>query len=177
MAKRKTKSRALGDDPMEQIAKDATAEKIEVKETQPKKINKKATIKIQAVKKTKAKKAQTKKGRAKKRLKKHTHENNTSSSKTLQESQIKLDPVLVISNAQTLHVQLGALLDTKQNITIEAFAVEMVDTAILQLLLAFVIKIKAQGRKIIWTKPSEELIRRATILNLQTGLGLDEAEY
>ena len=95
----------------------------------------------------------------------------------MQESQIKLDPVLVISNAQTLHVQLGALLDTKQNITIEAYAVEMVDTAILQLLLAFVIKIKAQGRKIIWTKPSEELIRRATILNLQTGLGLDEAEY
>ena len=95
----------------------------------------------------------------------------------MQESQIKLDPVLVISNAQTLHVQLGALLDTKQNITIEAFAVEMVDTAILQLLLAFVIKIKAQGRKIIWIKPSEELIRRATTLNLQTGLGLDETEY
>jgi len=96
MAKRKTKSSAQGDDPLAWIAKDATAEKIEVKETQPKKVNKKSTKKIQAVKKTKAKKAQTKKGRTKKRLKKHTHENNTSNMLAIIVSGISLAYAIVL---------------------------------------------------------------------------------
>jgi hypothetical protein len=43
----------------------------------------------------------------------------------------------------------------------------------LQLLLAFVIKIKTQNREVKWINPSAEMISRAAILNLQAGLGLD----
>ena len=120
MAKRKTahkvKPGALGDDPLAWITKDATAVQNQVKETQPKKAktNKKATKKIQAVKKVKVKKTQ-----AKKNVKKRSPKANTGKAKILQQTHIKLDPVLIISDAQTLYGQLDALLDTKQNITID----------------------------------------------------------
>jgi anti-anti-sigma regulatory factor len=183
MAKRKTTVKvnpsALGDDPLAWITEDAATEKINIKETQPKKAKaskkstKKTTKKIQAVKKPMVKKAPAKKVQANDIVKNTSSKNNVGKGKILQQTQIKLDPVLVISDAQTLYAQLGVLLDTKQNITIDASAVEMLDTAILQLLLAFVIKVKAQSRDVIWINPSEEMIRRVTTLNLQAGLGLD----
>ena len=74
-----------------------------------------------------------------------------------------------------MYTQLNSMLESKQDITIDASAVEMLDTAILQLLLAFVNKIRAQNREVVWIKPSEEMINRATTLNLQAGLGLDGA--
>ena len=86
-----------------------------------------------------------------------------------------LDSIITVNDAQTMYTQLNLLLKLKQDITIDASAVEMLDTAILQLLLAFVNKIKAQNRVVVWSKPSEEMINRATTLNLQAGLGLDGA--
>jgi len=74
-----------------------------------------------------------------------------------------------------MYTQLNSLLELKQDITIDASAVEMLDTAILQLLLAFVNKIKAQNRQVVWIKPSEEMINRAIMLNLNAGLGLGGA--
>ena len=74
-----------------------------------------------------------------------------------------------------MYTQLNSMLESKQDITIDASAVEMLDTAILQLLLAFVNKIRSQNREVVWIKPSEEMINRATTLNLQAGLGLDGA--
>jgi len=183
MAKRKTTGKAipgaLGDDPLAWIAEDATTENISVKETPikkaktSKKATKKVTKKIQAVKKTKLKKAPVKKVQANDNIKNNSPKDDVGKAKVLQQTQIKLDPVLVISDAQTLYARLGVLLETKQNITIDASAVEMMDTAILQLLLAFVIKVKAQSREVIWINPSEEMIHRVTTLNLQAGLGLD----
>ncbi len=168
-AKPKTKSRALGDDPLAWITNDAVTEKIEVKKTQSKKT--KATK--QAVKKTKVKKTQAKKVPAKKRAKKSTPGNESDKAKILQETNIKLDSVLIINDVQTMYAQLEKMLESKQNITIDASAVEMLDTAMLQLLLAFVIKIKAQNKEVIWIKPSVEMISRAATLNLQARLGLD----
>ena len=84
-----------------------------------------------------------------------------------------LESIITISDAQAMYTQLNSLLKSKQDITIDASAVEMLDTAILQLLLAFVNKIRAQNREVVWIKPSGELINRATTLNLQTGLGLN----
>lgn len=83
-----------------------------------------------------------------------------------------LDSVLVINNAQTIHGQMTALVKAKQDIVIDGSTVEMADTSILQLLLAFVKKIQADGKKVTWMSPSSELISRAEMLNLKDQLGL-----
>ncbi len=176
---RKTKSSALGDDPLAWITNDVTEDKSDIKKTQVKKTQVKKT----KVKKTKAnkkivRKAQAKKIHSKKILpikdaKKSTPGNESDKVKILQKTDIKLDSVLVINDVQTMYAQLDTMLESKQNIIIDASAVEMLDTAMLQLLLAFVIKIKAQNREVIWIKPSAEMISRAATLNLQARLGLD----
>lgn len=83
-----------------------------------------------------------------------------------------LDPVLVINNAHTMHEQLMALINAKKNVVIDASAVEMADTSILQLLLAFVKKLHAEDLKVTWINPSNELLSRAKILDLTEKLGL-----
>ncbi len=176
---RKTKSSALGDDPLAWKANDVTADKTEIKKIQLKKTQvkktqvKKTKSNKKVVKKAHVKNVQSKKTPLKKDLKKNTPGKATSNSKTSQGMQIKLDSVLVINDVHTMYAQLKTMLESKQNITIDASAVEMLDTAMLQLLLAFVIKIKAQNREVIWIKPSAELISRVTTLNLQKELGLD----
>ncbi len=152
MAKRKTKSSALGDDPLAWIAGDDKSKENAVKKTKRKK--------------TKGKKAKVKTNRKNKIQKEKIKTDET---------RLVLDSIITVNDAQTMYTQLRSLLKLKQDITIDASAVEMLDTAILQLLLAFVNKIKAQNRVVVWSKPSEEMINRATTLNLQAGLGLDGA--
>ena len=174
MVKRKTKSSALGDDPLAWVTNDVTDGKTDIKKTQVKKTQvKKTKAKKKIVKKAQAKKTHSKKILPIKDVKKSTPGNELDKAKILQETNIKLDSVLVINDVQTMYAQLEKMLESKQNITIDASAVEMLDTAILQLLLAFVIKIKAQNREVIWIKPSAEMISRAATLNLQARLGLD----
>ena len=152
MVKRKTKSSALGDDPLAWIASDDEA-------------------KGKAIKKTKNKKTKRKKAKAKINQKNKTQKRKVKADKT----NLVLDSIITINDAQTMYTQLNSLLELKQDITIDASAVEMLDTAILQLLLAFVNKIKAQNRQVVWTKPSEEMVNRATTLRLQAELGLGGA--
>ena len=152
MVKRKTKSSALGDDPLAWIASDDEA-------------------KGKAIKKTKNKKTKRKKAKAKTNQKNKTQKRKVKADKT----NLVLDSIITINDAQTMYTQLNSLLELKQDITIDASAVEMLDTAILQLLLAFVNKIKAQNRQVVWTKPSEEMVNRATTLRLQAELGLGGA--
>lgn len=83
-----------------------------------------------------------------------------------------LDSVLVINNAHTMHGQLTALINAKKNVVIDASAVEMVDTSILQLLLVFVKKLHAENLKATWMNPSNEFLSRAKILDLTEKLGL-----
>ena len=173
----KAKSSALGDDPLAWITNDVDDGKIEVKETQPKKTIKKPVKKNQDQKVQtsldQAKRMKAEKKQDKNIIKESTPKNVTTETNILPEAKINLDSVLVINDAQTMYTRLGALLESKQDITIDASAVEMVDTAILQLFFAFTVKVKSQNREVIWIKPSDEMMSRVTTLNLQAGLGLD----
>ncbi len=94
------------------------------------------------------------------------------SSESRIEKHIVLDPILSIDNANKLYDQFDSVVQRKQNIIIDASAVEMIDTAMLQLLIAFVRKLKNEGVKISWNKPSDELLSRAVLLNLEEYLGI-----
>ena len=85
---------------------------------------------------------------------------------------LKLDPVLVINNAKSLSVDLEKLIGSNEDINIDASAVEMVDTAILQLLLTMVIKIKSSKRQIHWVNPSAAFISNTSLLGMSARLGL-----
>ena len=94
--------------------------------------------------------------------------------KTVQKGgSITLDSILVIDDAIQLHQQLVALVEKKTEIIINAKAVNMIDTAMLQLLTTFVMTLKKQNIKVTWKDPSEEIVGRATLLNLEKQLGFN----
>ncbi len=184
MVKRKTKSSALGDDPLAWIASDDEAKGKAIKKTK----NKKTKRKKAKVKTNQKGKIQKEKIKAGKSVAERDHEgvqadkqdHNSGQDADIDkqnsdETSLVLGSIITINDAQTMYTQLNSMLESKQDITIDASAVEMLDTAILQLLLAFVNKIRSQNREVVWIKPSEEMINRATTLNLQAGLGLDGA--
>lgn len=181
MVKRKTKSSALGDDPLAWIASDDEAKGKAIKKTK----NKKTKRKKAKVKTNQKGKIQKEKIKAGKSVAERDHEgrqadkqaHNSGQDEDIDkqnsdETSLVLGSIITINDAQTMYTQLNSMLESKQDITIDASAVEMLDTAILQLLLAFVNKIRSQNREVVWIKPSEEMINRATTLNLQAGLGL-----
>ena len=83
---------------------------------------------------------------------------------------LTLDSVAVINNAKALHDEFCKVADTDVNI--DASAVEMIDTAILQLLYAFVVKVNSSNHKVNWINPSDELVYRATLLGLSQNMGI-----
>lgn len=83
---------------------------------------------------------------------------------------LTLDSVTVINNAKALYEELGNVTNTDVNI--DASAVEMIDTAIMQLLYAFVTKVTSNNHKINWINPSKEFISRAGLLGLSRNLGI-----
>jgi len=83
---------------------------------------------------------------------------------------LTLDSVAVINNAKALYEEFGKVINTDVNI--DASSVEMIDTAILQLLYAFVIKVTSSNHKINWINPSDEFISRATLLGLSRNMGI-----
>lgn len=87
---------------------------------------------------------------------------------------LRLDAVLVINDAQKIHSQLDALLKEKHDVIIDASAVEIVDTAILQILLVFSNQLKGMGSKIKWLKLSNEFMLRVSLLDLGSSLGIPE---
>lgn len=84
---------------------------------------------------------------------------------------LTLDAVLVINNAESLYQEFKQFTGTT-DINIDASAVKMIDTAILQLLYAFVIKIKSSNHTVNWINPSEEFVSRATLLGLSQHIGI-----
>ena len=94
-----------------------------------------------------------------------------SKSKSKGERKYVLDSVLVINNAATMYGQLNALLEANMDISIDASSVEMADTSIMQLLLAFVKKLQTNDLKVTWRNPSNELLSRAAMLDLTDELG------
>ena len=194
MVKRKTKSSALGDDPLAWIASENEAKGKAIKKAKNKKTkrkkakvktNQKGKIQKEKIQKEKIQKEKIKAGKSVaerdhegKQADKQGHNSGQDADIDKQnsdENSLVMGSIITINDAQAMYTQLNSMLESKQDITIDASAVEMLDTAILQLLLAFVNKIRAQNREVVWIKPSEEMINRATTLNLQAGLGLDGA--
>lgn len=83
-----------------------------------------------------------------------------------------LDSVLVINDAKSLMQKINQLVESNDDISIDASAVEMIDTAILQLLLAATIKIRSSNHKINWINPSDKFISNASLLGLTESLGI-----
>lgn len=131
---------------------------------------KKSATKKSAPKKTSTRKSAPKKSGVNKKTVKKSHK-----SKSTDNNALTLSPVLAINDNKKLYIELGKILDNKKKITIDASAVTMIDTAILQLLLAFIQKAKSKSIAVDWMKPSEEFISRVDMLNLTGKLGLQES--
>ncbi len=84
---------------------------------------------------------------------------------------LTLDSVTVINNAESLYQEICKIRDNA-DINIDASAVKMIDTAILQLLYAFVAKTQASKHTVNWVNPSDEFVSRATLLGLSQHMGL-----
>ena len=134
---------------------------------------KKRTIKKTATKKQAVKKSAPKKTVAKKKVVKKPRKKPIKKSTPVANNKIVLKAVLAINDAKVIYAELGTKLATKKNISIDASAVEMVDTAILQLLLAFIQKAILQNILVTWVKPSQAFLSRSDALNLTGLLGLE----
>ena len=85
---------------------------------------------------------------------------------------INLDEILDISSAGELKSQFLLLLESNENIVIEASNVERADTSALQALLAFIQDVRAQGKEVQWQDPSDSFLRSAGLIGLSDLLGL-----
>ena len=122
---------------------------------------------------------QTKKTGRKPATKKQTAKKKTTSSatdsaasKTESSQKIELKPVMTIAEAQSLHEELQGYLDHGVNIELDANQVHMIDTAGLQLLLAFVRELKNQNRTLTWIGASPAFKETAALLGLTELLGI-----
>ena len=59
-------------------------------------------------------------------------------------------------------------------VVVDASGVESIDTAALQLLVAFTNAIREQSRTIEWKEPSSEFRAMAELADLSRGLGIDD---
>jgi anti-anti-sigma regulatory factor len=137
------------------------------KTTPGQKASKKKTVTAKpAIKKNTPKKKAAKK--ASKKTQKKTEP------KTLPNKTMVLNPVLVINNAKSLSQDFTQLLQNNGDINIDASSVEMIDTAILQLLLAVTNKVKTSKHEVHWLNPSDIFISNVTLLGLSESLGLPQ---
>ncbi|NNL06549.1 MAG: STAS domain-containing protein [Gammaproteobacteria bacterium] len=92
--------------------------------------------------------------------------------KTVATRTLTLDSVVVINDARSLYQTLAEIYNDS-DVTIDASAVEMIDTAVLQLLFAFTKKVQAGNHQISWKNPSDEFVSRADLLGLSHHLGIN----
>lgn len=128
--------------------------------------------------KSKTKNTRLNKGIAKKESNKAKADRATKTSKSRSsgkknDTEFVLDAVMVINEAKELHKKLNELSKSKGMVTLDASTVEMIDTASLQLLLAFVATMKIKKSHLRWKNPSQNFLDRASILNLVDGLCLN----
>lgn len=78
-----------------------------------------------------------------------------------------LDSVLTINKANELHSQYAAVLRNKCDVlTIDASSVQMIDTAIIQLLYSLIATLRDNGASIHWLSPSPEFSSRILSLGM-----------
>ena len=85
---------------------------------------------------------------------------------------IELDAVLKIADVKTLSERLDKALEAKRDYVLNASQVETLDTATLQLLVAFVRQIRCQGTAVRWEATSAALRKGAALLDLEQHLEL-----
>lgn len=85
-----------------------------------------------------------------------------------------LSEQITISAVAAMHEDLEALIARQDcdKVVLKAAAVKRVDTAGMQLLLAFVIAVRDGHISLTWNKPSKILLEAASVLGLQQALGL-----
>jgi anti-anti-sigma factor len=86
-----------------------------------------------------------------------------------------LDERLTIENAGELRAQLLSCAGQDADIVLDAANVESVDTAALQVLLAFVRQVRGNGHTVNWQSPSDVLLITATLTGLAVDMGLADA--
>jgi anti-anti-sigma regulatory factor len=87
---------------------------------------------------------------------------------------LKLAPVLVINDASYMHQKLFSyLVESDNEVVIDASLVEMIDTAMIQLLFSLVNGLKSKNVRIIWRRPSLEFVSRVRSLGLAEIFGID----
>lgn len=163
MAKSDNKSQALGDDPLAWLNKGN--EQAKKKPAAKKKMSKKAKPEKAKPEKAKSEKVKPNKEKSQKEAKPKA-ENKSASNKVVLESS------MVINKAAAFYETLKETAANGQAVEIDASEVEIIDSAILQLLFAFVLKLKENDIKLSWHKPTEGLLNKATILGLREPLGL-----
>lgn len=89
---------------------------------------------------------------------------------------IELETTLGIADARRLYERLAAMLKEKREVVFDASRIEMVDTAVLQLVVVFMQTMQDAGVAVRWQSPSEALRRTAALLDLEGHLGLASAD-
>ena len=82
---------------------------------------------------------------------------------------------LTIRSVQAHREGLKPLLADQGAVTLEATAVEHVDTAGLQLVAAFIVQVLGAGRELRWNQPASPLTEAAARLGLTSALHLAES--
>ena len=80
---------------------------------------------------------------------------------------------LTVATAAEMHHKLEAALKDSSNLHLNAQAVEKVDTAGLQLIVALYKEIDKLGGKVVWQEPSAVLRQASQTLGLTEQVGLD----
>ncbi len=79
-----------------------------------------------------------------------------------------------IIRAEELHEKMENLLQSSLDVEVDASQVEQIDTSALQLLLSFHQSLTTDGRNLSWKTPSEQAIKSAKLLGLDTHLGINK---
>jgi anti-anti-sigma regulatory factor len=173
VSKNDDKSRVLGDDPLAWLSAGTGIDKKVVKNPE-KELEKKTDVHQPTTKNNK--KAQPKKKSKIVQPKKiEPPKVNVEQARVKVEeksNRLVLESSLVINKASDFYESLKKLSASGQAIEIDASKVEIIDSAILQLLFAFVLSLKANGTSLSWYKPSEGILNKASILGLTEHLGL-----
>jgi anti-anti-sigma regulatory factor len=109
------------------------------------------------------------------------HDTGTSATATASSTEaphttlIYCSPELDISGARDLYDTLQAALGVQCPVVLDATCVERIDTAVLQMLCAFVRDAQASGMVVQWRQPSPALENAARLLNVRPCLALPMA--
>ena len=85
---------------------------------------------------------------------------------------VECGEMLDISRVSEFYAELKMVIEEEKPVELDGSKVERIDTAGLQLLVAFCQQLKTENRGMRWHEPSEALKRSAQLLGLMDELGL-----